>query len=217
MYQWYLPARTKLKYYFCFQFLILISLLPRIAVLSTRIVLGDPRPMVEHKFNNKYNMILCAVSLLLDRFDKEHQVFAAECIWWLACIIKVTEILVYYRHNETFLSDYIINFEVTPWPSTLPEWSFIPESVIPVSDINHDSDSEVISSRWELPPKSKNKNQAKLNTTCSGKVFKNTKCQEPSIQHLQARFGNPSKKQRWRTHELLRSGELNIEGEYGHT
>jgi len=35
--------------------------------------------MVEHKFNNKYDIIPCAFSSLLDCFEKEDQLFAAQC------------------------------------------------------------------------------------------------------------------------------------------
>jgi len=30
-----------------------------------------PSPIIEHKFNNEYEVILCALSLLLDYFEKE--------------------------------------------------------------------------------------------------------------------------------------------------
>ena len=56
-----------------------------------------PCPMVLHKFNNDYDVILWAVSALLDRFNKEDKLFAAQCIWWLASIIQFTEILSYYQ------------------------------------------------------------------------------------------------------------------------
>jgi len=39
-----------------------------------------PHPMVEHKFHTKNNVVLCALSLLLDSFEKEHQLFAEQCI-----------------------------------------------------------------------------------------------------------------------------------------
>jgi len=58
-----------------------------------------PQPMTEHRFNNKYNVILCALSLLPDRFHMEDQLFAAQYIWWLASIIQYMEILIYYCHS----------------------------------------------------------------------------------------------------------------------
>jgi len=39
-----------------------------------------PRPMVEYKFNNNYDVILCAFALLLEHFEKEEQLFAIQCI-----------------------------------------------------------------------------------------------------------------------------------------
>jgi len=70
--------------------------------------------MTEHTFNNEHNVILCSVSILLDRFERENQLFAAQCTWWLASIIQFTEVLIYYRHYEIFPSDYIKNLVVTP-------------------------------------------------------------------------------------------------------
>jgi len=70
--------------------------------------------MTEHKFNNKYEVILCAFSLLLNRFEREDRVFAAQCIRELASIIQFTEILTYNRHYKVFPSDYVKNLVVTP-------------------------------------------------------------------------------------------------------
>ena len=73
--------------------------------------------MVVHKFNTEYNIILCTFSILLDQFKKEDQIIAAQCIWWLASIIEVTEILIYYRQYRLFPSDYVKNLAVTALPS----------------------------------------------------------------------------------------------------
>jgi len=170
--------------------------------------------MVEQKFNNVYDVILCTLSVQLDRIEREDQLSAVECIWWLASIIQFMERLVYCRHYKIFPSDYIINCKVLQLPSILSEGSLIPQSDIPVVDINNDPDSEVCSSQWKLPPKCWNEKQEKLNMTHSGKVFKNSKYQEPSIQQMQARFGKQSKKQQSRTRELFRSGELIIDRDY---
>jgi len=56
--------------------------------------------------------------VILDHCKNEGQLFAARCIWWLACIIQFSERLIYYRHYKIFPSDYIRNRVVTPldWP-----------------------------------------------------------------------------------------------------
>ena len=69
--------------------------------------------MVEHMFNNEYDIILCALSLFLDHFEEEDQVFAAQCIWWIAGIMQFTEILTYYRHSKVFPSEYVANLLIT--------------------------------------------------------------------------------------------------------
>jgi len=144
----------------------------------------------------------------------EDRLSAAQSIWWLASIIQFTEILVYNRQYKIFSSDYIIICKVKPLPSILPGGSLIPESDIPAMDINIDADCQANSSQWKLPPKARNAKQAKLNTTCCGKVFKNTRYPQPSIQQLHARFRNQCKQQWRRTCEPLRNGEFNIERDY---
>jgi len=62
-----------------FQLLLLLFIFS-ILVLSIRICTRFPRLMTEHQSNNKYNVILCTLSLLLDQFEKEDQLFAAQCI-----------------------------------------------------------------------------------------------------------------------------------------
>jgi len=69
--------------------------------------------------------------------------FAAQCIWWLATIIQITEILSYNRHYGIFPSDYLDNCEVPPLPSQLPEGMMIPESNIPALESDNDRDSVV--------------------------------------------------------------------------
>jgi len=83
--------------------------------------------MVEHKFNNEYDIILHALSLLLDHFEKDDQLFAAQWIWWLASIIQFTEILTYYRHYKIFPSDFITDLVVALLPTGVPDEDFIPE------------------------------------------------------------------------------------------
>lgn len=52
--------------------------------------------MVGHKFDKEYDVLLFAVSSLLDQFKNEERLFAAQCIWLLASIIQYTEILIFY-------------------------------------------------------------------------------------------------------------------------
>ena len=51
-------------------------------------------PIVEYKFINEYEVILWALSYQLGCFEKEDQLFAAQWMSWLACIIQFTEILI---------------------------------------------------------------------------------------------------------------------------
>jgi len=106
--------------------------------------------MVGHKFTNEYDMILSAVSLLLDRFETEDQVFAAHCICWLTSISQLTEILIYYRHYKTFPSDYINNLEVTPLPNQVTEDVRVPESDISVPDLTIHLDNALHSSQIKI-------------------------------------------------------------------
>jgi len=84
-----------------------------------------PRHVFEHWFNNEYDVILCALSLLLDHFEKDNQLFAPQCIWWLASIIQFTKILIYYCHHKIFTSDYINNLVVSPVLNQAPEGASI--------------------------------------------------------------------------------------------
>jgi len=40
-----------------------------------------PSPMTEQRFNNDYDIIVCALSLSIRRFQKEDNIFAAQSIW----------------------------------------------------------------------------------------------------------------------------------------
>jgi len=55
-----------------------------------------PRHMTKREFINKYDIIIYAFFLLIQRFREEDNLFAAQCIWWLASIIQYTEVLTYY-------------------------------------------------------------------------------------------------------------------------
>jgi len=49
---------------------------------------GFPHSMTENTFNGENDIILCALLVLLDRFQKEDLLFSAQCIWWLESIIQ---------------------------------------------------------------------------------------------------------------------------------
>jgi len=104
--------------------------------------------MVEHKFNNKYEVILPTVSLLLDRFETEDQLFAAHSVQWLASILQFTEILIYYQQYKIFPSNYISNCEMPPLPIWAPEGTMIPEWDISTMTVDENLDSAVYTS-WK--------------------------------------------------------------------
>jgi len=115
--------------------------------------------------------------------EKDDQLFPVQCIWWLASIIKFTEILTYYRHYKVFLSEYVVNQVVTPLPQNQLDDQLIPESDIPLLDINDTGpiilshDTCLINKTISLQTKSIQRNPImkprNLNTTRSGRVFKN--------------------------------------------
>jgi len=73
--------------------------------------------MVLHEFSNDYGMILWSILALLNRFEKEDTLFAAQCIWCQESIVQFTEILTYYRHYKIFPSHYLRECVVTPLTS----------------------------------------------------------------------------------------------------
>ena len=164
-----------------------------------------PRPMFTHGFNNMYNIRLCALSLLLDHFDREDQLFAAQYIWWLASIIQFTELLIYYCHYKVFPSGNSNDVVVSPLPNPRLAWSLLPESKTPVSDINN-SDTEVHSGRSNFLHNYQGKKQLQLHTTRSGKIFKHKP--DYSNSELQARFGKQNEKRHSIICILLKSGNL---------
>lgn len=116
--------------------------------------------MVDPEFNHDYDVILCHLSLLLDQFEKGNQLFTALCIWWLASMIRFTEILFDYRYFTIFPSHYIINCEVTPLLRQELSQSIISESDIPILDPNNNSDIAVHPSREKFLPKHREPKQA---------------------------------------------------------
>jgi len=121
---------------------------------------------------------LCAISLLLDRFEKEDRLFAKQCIWRLASIIQFTDILIYYWHYRIFRSDYGKNLVVMPLRNRLPSEEMIPESNI----LELHSAMDIITTPFErryidhpsrkkfLPKESSN--NSSINRTQTDKVFK---------------------------------------------
>lgn len=73
-----------------------------------------PCPMKDQTFANEYDIIVCALALLLRQFEKEDKWFAAQCIWWLVSIIQYTEILKYHLEYNTYPSVYLRDCIVTP-------------------------------------------------------------------------------------------------------
>jgi len=166
------------------------------------------RPMVEHKFDNEYHVIVFALSSLLDRFEKEDWLFAAQCIWWQASIIQFMEILIYYGHHKLFPSDVIKNCVDTQLLQTAFEEICIPEFDIPLIDINHGLDIEGYSSGVKRLPE--HRTSKRSSTTRLRRVSKNHR--EPTNPQLQARFGSLTEYQNKWMWELLKSGKLKIGG-----
>jgi len=159
--------------------------------------------MSEHKFNNEYDVILWTIFLLLDRFEKEDQLFTAQCIWWLASMIQFMEILIYYRHYQIFPSDYVINCVVTPLSGS--QGNKIPEGDIPESSLERklilnplkEVDSESPEGSYTEHPSrmkylQKESSESPINKTRSGKVFKPHKLEQ---KELKKRYPGWSNKQ----------------------
>jgi len=87
--------------------------------------------MTGQKFNNDYDIIVYAFSLLIQPFKEEDNIFAAQWIWWLASIIQYTEIFKFYLEYRIFSSTYFKNCIVTPLPERVPNEMVIPDSDIP--------------------------------------------------------------------------------------
>lgn len=98
--------------------------------------------------------------MLLDHFEKDDQLFAAQCIWWLTSKIKFTEILIYYRHYRILPSDYVHNLDVSPLPERAKVGSMIQGSQIQALDIN-ESEIESSSGLERVSPIAQ-RNQCKL-------------------------------------------------------
>jgi len=86
--------------------------------------------MIRQPFDNDSDITVYAFSLLIRRFNKEDNIFAARCIWWLASIIQYTEIFKFYLESQIFPSTNVKDCVVTPHPKRVPEETIIPDSDI---------------------------------------------------------------------------------------
>jgi len=177
--------------------------------------------MVCHKWNNEYDVSLFTLSLMLEHFEKEDQLFAAQCIWWLASIILCTEILTYYWWYTIFPSNYIDNLVITPLPHQSGKGSLVPESDFPVLDIameisnnNSDQETTVHPARNKLLPGYRNTNITTVNTKRLGELIQRLNL---SITEHEATFWKQSTKHRAHTRALCWEWKLDIEGDYALT
>jgi len=163
-----------------------------------------PRLMVEQPFTNEYDIIVCTLALLLRWFQQEDNLFAAQCIWWLASIIQYTEILKFHLQYNTYPSIYVKDLKVTPLICHIDKRDLIEETNIPELDLDHTSDTVEETPIPQLGSVLRNTHQKNLNTTRSGRVFKNKSTyREPSILELEQRFWKQSKQQRKSTRDRL--------------
>jgi len=142
-------------------------------------------PITEHRFNNKYYVILWTLSLLLDRFDNEEQLCAVQCIWWLLSITQFTEIVISYRHYTIFPSDYVINGVVTSLFSS--HGDIIPEDDIPELSLEAEVNSESPKDRYSgCPSRTKNlpteSSGSFIIQTQRGKGFNSRKIKQKELQ-----------------------------------
>jgi len=157
---------------------------------------------------------MCALSFLLDRFEKEDQLFAAQCIWWLANIIQFTEILSYDRHYKVFPSNYVANLLVTPLQQDTAEKDLVKESNIPLLNLDNYStisenttDIAVHPTRSKLLPEDQINRSVIIYTTRSGKIPKNWK-RNYLNKELESSFSPKTTRQRSILGSLLMSGKL---------
>jgi len=137
----YLRAESEILLLFSV-FIIIIIITMYISIICYN-CMQFPHPLVGHKFDSEQVVILCVLYLLLDRYEKGDQLFAAQCIWWLPSIFQFTEILIYYRCYKIFPSDYIKDCVV----STLeqPSEPYVPDSKI--SKLQLDSNNMLVINR----------------------------------------------------------------------
>ena len=165
-----------------------------------------PHPMTRQEFTSKYDIITYAFFLLIQWFQKEDNIFAAQCIWWLASIVQYTEILKYSFDYQIFPSEYVRDCIVKPLPQKDDNRTLASESDIPALDLKYSTDIEEQLSEAELQIEFQINKCNQFNTIRSGQEFKNKpKYKEPTLLELEQRFGKQSKKQRRRTRDRLRA------------
>jgi hypothetical protein len=62
--------------------------------------------MPKYSFNNEYDIVIWTFSYLLHRFEDSGNLFAAQCIWWIASLIKLTNVVAYYHLHKIFPSEH---------------------------------------------------------------------------------------------------------------
>jgi len=132
--------------------------------------------MTERKFLNDYNIIVYAFALLIRQFQKENNIFAAQCVWRLASIIQYTEILRFYFECQAFPSEYVRDLVVTPLPDRPSKNIFIPTDNISELDLAEENIAEFSGRSFiEHPSRKKflpKKSSSHSNQTRSGKTSK---------------------------------------------
>jgi len=156
--------------------------------------------MVKYKFNNEYEVILCALSLILDCLETEDQLFAAQWTWWLASIILFTEILIYYRQYKIFPSDYVQNCIATPLPDQSSKRVVMPDEDIPELDLveeigiesSGENHIEHLSRKKFLPNSFIQgfRQDIPIDTTWSGRTFKLQKLNQKELRKWYPGFNN---------------------------
>jgi hypothetical protein len=104
--------------------------------------------MPSYNFDNEYDVLLFGFSILIDWFSGDNNLFAAQCIWWIASLIGCTNVLRYYRQYKTFPSKHAETQNNTTEIITERNLG-IPNSDIPELDLNQvseDSESSLDSS-----------------------------------------------------------------------
>jgi hypothetical protein len=84
-----------------------------------------------HSFNNEHDIVVWTLSYLLHRFEDSRNLFAAQCVWWVASLIQLTDILVYYHRYNIFPSEYQNQFEESSVSNTRKSPEIVPERDIP--------------------------------------------------------------------------------------
>jgi len=162
--------------------------------------------MNERKFINHHNIIVYALSLLNQRFQKQDNLFAAQCIWWLANILQYSKILKYHFEYLVFPSDYLRDCIVTTFQHQDDIGTIVPVLDIPVLDLHYNSDIKGQSCQEEVQISRRSTKQKQLIITWSGRVFKNkTRYREPTILELEQHFAKHRRKQRRCSKDRLRA------------